>query len=395
MVARFRPEPTTNTPSADRTGILLCNLGTPDAPTTAATRRYLAEFLSDPRVVEIPALVWKPLLHGIILRTRPAKSAAKYQTVWTPEGSPLAVWTDKQAKLLRGWLGEAGHNVLVRPAMRYGNPSIASQLDAFKAEGVRRVLVLPLYPQYSATTTASVIDAVNDWCATTRDIPEIRFVNSYHRDPGYIAALAASVRKQWQADGRAEKLVMSFHGIPDRKRILKEGDIISVDVGAVLDGFHGDAARTYPVGTISREALDLIRVTEECFWKGFDKAIAGNRIGDVSYAVMKHAEEHGYGVVRELTGHGIGRHLHEDPDVPNYGKPGHGPRIVPGLVIAVEPMINMGSKNVAFEKDGWTVRTKDRKPSAHFEHCIAIRPDGPQILSSFKFLEEVLGENAI
>lgn len=219
MVARFRPEPTTTnntTPSADRTGILLCNLGTPDAPTTAATRRYLAEFLSDPRVVEIPALVWKPLLHGIILRTRPAKSAAKYQTVWTPEGSPLAVWTDKQAKLLRGWLGEAGHNVLVRPAMRYGNPSIASQLDAFKAEGVRRVLVLPLYPQYSATTTASVIDAVNDWCATTRDIPEIRYVNSYHRDPGYIAALAASVRKQWQEGGRAEKLVMSFHGIPDR-----------------------------------------------------------------------------------------------------------------------------------------------------------------------------------
>ena len=215
MVARFRPEPQHNT-DTDRTGILLCNLGTPDAPTTAATRRYLAEFLSDPRVVEIPALVWKPLLHGIILRTRPAKSAAKYQTVWTAEGSPLAVWTDKQAKLLRGWLGEAGHNVLVRPAMRYGNPSIASQLDAFKAEGVRRVLVLPLYPQYSATTTASVIDAVNDWCATTRDIPEIRFVNSYHRDPGYIAALVASVRKQWQADGRAEKLVMSFHGIPDR-----------------------------------------------------------------------------------------------------------------------------------------------------------------------------------
>ena len=215
MVSRFRPEPL-GQPLPDRTGILLCNLGTPDAPTTAATRRYLAEFLSDQRVVEIPALVWKPILHGVILRTRPAKSAAKYRSVWMPEGSPLAVWTDKQAKLLRGSLGEAGHQVLVRPAMRYGNPSIASQLDAFKAEGVRRVLVLPLYPQYSATTTASVVDAVNAWCASARDIPEIRFVRSYHRDPGYIKALAQTVRKQWQLDGRAPKLVMSFHGIPER-----------------------------------------------------------------------------------------------------------------------------------------------------------------------------------
>ncbi len=169
------------------------------------------------------------------------------------------------------------------------------------------------------------------------------------------------------------------HGIPDRKRILKEGDIISVDVGAVLDGFHGDAARTYPVGTISREAADLIRVTEECFWKGFDKAIAGNRIGDVSYAVMKHAEEHGYGVVRELTGHGIGRHLHEDPDVPNYGKPGHGPRIVPGLVIAVEPMINMGTREVTLLSDEWTVATRDRLPSAHYENTIAVTENGPVI----------------
>lgn len=215
MVSRFRPEPL-GQPLPDRTGILLCNLGTPDAPTTAATRRYLAEFLSDQRVVEIPPLVWKPLLHGVILRTRPAKSAAKYRSIWMPEGSPLAVWTEKQAKLLRGTLGEAGHQVLVRPAMRYGNPSIASQLDAFKAEGVRRVLVLPLYPQYSATTTASVVDAVNAWCASARDIPEIRFVSSYHRDPGYIQALAQSVRKQWQLDGRAPKLVMSFHGIPER-----------------------------------------------------------------------------------------------------------------------------------------------------------------------------------
>ncbi|WP_395027750.1 ferrochelatase [Comamonas odontotermitis] len=210
------PSPLSGIEPQNTTGILLCNLGTPDAPTPAATRRYLAEFLSDPRVVEIPPLVWKPLLHGVILRTRPAKSAAKYQTVWMTEGSPLAVWTEKQAKLLRGWLGEAGHRVRVRPAMRYGNPSIASQLDAFMAEGVSRVLVLPLYPQYSATTTASVIDAVGAWSRSVRALPELRFVNDYHRHPGYIAALAASVRKHWQQEGRAEKLVLSFHGIPER-----------------------------------------------------------------------------------------------------------------------------------------------------------------------------------
>ena len=252
MVSRFRPEPpSTNTP--DRTGILLCNLGTPDAPTAAATRRYLAEFLSDPRVVEIPAVIWKPLLHGVILRTRPAKSAAKYRTVWTPEGSPLAVWTEKQAKLLRGWLGEAGHNVLVRPAMRYGNPSIASQLDAFKAEGVNRVLVLPLYPQYSATTTASVIDAVNAWADGVRAIPELRFVNDYHRHPGYIAALAASVRKQWQQDGRAGKLVMSFHGIPERNvRLGDPYERQSRETGRLLAAALGLAEAEYLVTFQSR-----------------------------------------------------------------------------------------------------------------------------------------------
>ncbi len=252
MVSRFRPEPpSTNTP--DRTGILLCNLGTPDAPTAAATRRYLAEFLSDPRVVEIPAVIWKPLLHGVILRTRPAKSAAKYRTVWTPEGSPLAVWTEKQAKLLRGWLGEAGHNVLVRPAMRYGNPSMASQLDAFKAEGVNRVLVLPLYPQYSATTTASVIDAVNAWADGVRAIPELRFVNDYHRHPGYIAALAASVRKQWQQDGRAGKLVMSFHGIPERNvRLGDPYERQSRETGRLLAAALGLADAEYLVTFQSR-----------------------------------------------------------------------------------------------------------------------------------------------
>ena len=212
----FQPEPTYTHGQAARTAILLCNLGTPDAPTASALRRYLGEFLADHRVVEIPRAVWLPILHGIILRTRPAKSAAKYATVWTEDGSPLAVWTTKQATLLRGWLGEAGQNVLVRPAMRYGNPSIASQLDALKAEGATRVLILPLYPQYSGTTTASVFDAVYSWAARTRNVPELRFVNHYHDDAGYIDALAATVQAHWKHHGPPDKLVMSFHGVPER-----------------------------------------------------------------------------------------------------------------------------------------------------------------------------------
>ena len=212
----FQPEPAYTHGQAARTAILLCNLGTPDAPTASALRRYLGEFLADHRVVEIPRAVWLPILHGIILRTRPAKSAAKYATVWTEGGSPLAVWTTKQATLLRGWLGEAGQNVLVRPAMRYGNPSIASQLDALKAEGATRILVLPLYPQYSGTTTASVFDAVYTWAARTRNVPELRFVNHYHDDAGYIDALASTVRAHWKHHGPPDKLVMSFHGVPER-----------------------------------------------------------------------------------------------------------------------------------------------------------------------------------
>ena len=212
----FQTEPPYTHGQAERTAVLLCNLGTPDEPTASAVRRYLSDFLGDHRVVEIPRLVWWPILHGIILRTRPAKSAEKYASVWTPEGSPLAVWTAKQATLLRGWLGQAGHNVLVRHAMRYGNPSIASQLDALKAEGATRILILPLYPQYSATTTASVLDAVYSWAARTRNVPELRFVNRYHDHPGYIDALALSIETHWKHHGQPDKLVMSFHGVPER-----------------------------------------------------------------------------------------------------------------------------------------------------------------------------------
>jgi protoporphyrin/coproporphyrin ferrochelatase len=198
------------------TAILLCNLGTPDAPTPAAVRRYLAEFLADPRVVEIPRALWLPLLYGVILPLRSAKSAAKYETIWTSEGSPLKVWTERQAKRLQGWLGEHGHRVRVEYAMRYGSPSIASQLGALADAGADRILVLSAYPQYSGTTTASVIDAVTQWTLARRAIPELRFVNRYHDDRGYIEALAHRIEAHWREHGRPDHLVMSFHGVPER-----------------------------------------------------------------------------------------------------------------------------------------------------------------------------------
>jgi ferrochelatase len=198
------------------TAILYCNLGTPDEPTPAAVRRYLAEFLSDRRVVEIPRIVWLPVLYGLILPFRSARSAAKYASIWTTDGSPLKLWTDLQAKRLQGWLGEQGHRVKVRYAMRYGSPSIASQLDALKAEGATRILVLPAYPQYSGSTTASVADAVAAWSGGIRSLPELRFVNGYHDDLGYLQALVRRIERHWREHGRAEHLVMSFHGVPER-----------------------------------------------------------------------------------------------------------------------------------------------------------------------------------
>jgi ferrochelatase len=218
----FAPEPDYLHGSAARTAVLLCNLGTPDAPTPAALRRFLAEFLSDRRVVEIPRALWWLILHGVILRVRPGKSAKKYASIWTADGSPLKVWTDKQAKLLAGYLGERGHRVLVRCAMRYGANPIGKALDELKAQGVTRVLILPLYPQYSGTTTASIIDAVCQWAQSVRAVPELRFVNRYHDDAGYIEALARRVTDHWMTHGRPDRLVLSFHGIP--KRTLTLGD---------------------------------------------------------------------------------------------------------------------------------------------------------------------------
>ena len=219
---RFEQEPSHQHGKLGRTAIVLVNLGTPDAPTAAAVRPYLKQFLSDPRVVEIPKAVWWFILNGVILPFRSGKSAHKYASIWTKEGSPLLVHTMRQAMLLRGALGERGHQVEVVAAMRYGNPSLPSVLDKLRAEGCERVLVLPAYPQYSGTTTASTFDAVFSHYARVRNVPELRMVRHYHDDPGYIEALRQSVQKHWEAHGRPEKLVMSFHGVP--KRTLMLGD---------------------------------------------------------------------------------------------------------------------------------------------------------------------------
>lgn len=198
-----------------RTGILLINLGTPEAPTAKALRPYLQEFLSDPRVVEIPRLLWWLILHGIILPTRPKKSAEKYGKIWMPEGSPLKVHTERQAKLLLGFLGqEIKPAPVVEYAMRYGSPSIPEVLKRLQAEGCERILVLPLYPQYAGSSTGSALDAVAAAFTRMREVPALRTVKHFHDHPGYIAALAQDLRDYWMKNGRPDKLVMSFHGVP-------------------------------------------------------------------------------------------------------------------------------------------------------------------------------------
>jgi ferrochelatase len=216
----FQPEPPFKHGTAPKTAVLLVNLGTPDAPTASAVRRYLAEFLSDPRVVEIPKPIWWLILHGIILRVRPAKSAAKYASVWMPEGSPLRHWTQQQAIGLQAALDSADHKIKVDYAMRYGSPNIVAKLDELKAEGATRILIVPLYPQYSGTTTASVMDAVFDWGKQQRVIPELRFVNRYHDHDGYICMLGNRVRESWKKTGQPQVLVMTFHGVPERTLLL-------------------------------------------------------------------------------------------------------------------------------------------------------------------------------
>ena len=221
MKYKGNPEYKPDSPSC--TGILLTNLGTPDAPTPAALRTYLAEFLSDPRVVEVPRLLWWFALHGVILRTRPKRSAELYKKVWTEEGSPLLSISKKQVEGIQNLLtSQFSGSAKVELAMRYGNPSIAAALEKLRAVNAKRILILPLYPQYSAATTASTFDAIADVLKTWRSIPEIRMVNNYYEDDGYITAIANSIEQYWQNNSKAKKLLFSFHGLP--KDYVDAGD---------------------------------------------------------------------------------------------------------------------------------------------------------------------------
>ena len=244
-MSHVRPEPAWKHGTPARTAVVLINLGTPEAPTAPALKTYLREFLSDPRVVEIPRPIWWLILNGIILNTRPKKSAEKYATVWTPEGSPLKVHTERQTKLVKGLLGQAGHrNLVVDYAMRYGQPSVGGVLDKLKAAGCNRFLLVPLYPQYAGSTSATALDETWRWLTTQRNQPEVRAIRSFCDLPGYIEALAASVREHWMKHGRpdsAYQLVMSFHGVPR----------FTLDKG---DPYHCECQKT---GRLLAEALAL------------------------------------------------------------------------------------------------------------------------------------------
>lgn len=181
------------------------------------------------------------------------------------------------------------------------------------------------------------------------------------------------------------------HGIPS-EYALKDGDIVSVDCGTIIDGFYGDSAYTFCVGNVDPKVKKLLDTTKESLYKGIEQARHGKRLGDIGYAIQQHCQAAGFSVVREMVGHGIGRDMHEDPEVPNYGKRGQGLQLREGMVIAIEPMINMGNRGIVFERDGWTIRTIDRKPSAHFEHTIAIQKGDADILSTFQYVEEVLSQ---
>jgi methionyl aminopeptidase len=200
-------------------------------------------------------------------------------------------------------------------------------------------------------------------------------VPSFKGYNGFPASLCISVNE------------VVVHGFPSGY-VLKDGDIISVDCGVFHQGFHSDSAYTYPVGEVSPKVVSLLKATKESLYLGIEKAVFGNRIGDIGNAIQKFVEAKGYTVVRELVGHGVGRNLHESPEVPNYGKKGSGPQLTEGMVIAIEPMINLGTRNVVQERDGWTIRTADRKPSAHYEHTVAVFKDRTEVLTTHKYIEE-------
>ncbi len=252
MVYQTEPAFTHGTPA--KTGILLINLGTPDAPTPQAVRPYLKEFLSDPRVVEIPKVIWWLILNGIILNTRPQKSAAKYATVWLPEGSPLRVHTEKQAGLLQGYLGDRTRApFVVDYAMRYGNPGIPQVLRKLKEQNCQRILVVPMYPQYAASSTGTAFDIVFAELQQMRNTPALRTIKNFHDNPGYIKALANHIHDHWMKNGRPERLVMSFHGLPQFS--LDKGDPYHCEchkTGRLLAQELGLKAEQYVVSFQSR-----------------------------------------------------------------------------------------------------------------------------------------------
>ena len=245
--------------------------------------------------------------------------------------------------------------VILKPASAIKKMREAGRLSAL-ALNVGGEAVKP------GVTTAEIDKVIYDFIMSQGATPS--FLNLY----GFPASACISVNDEL------------IHGIPGN-RVIKEGDIVSIDVGACLDGYHGDNAATFVAGEASEEAQKLLDVTKQSLYKGIEMAVVGNRVGDISNAVQTYCEERGYSVVREFVGHGIGRSVHEDPEVPNFGAAGHGPRLVNGMCIAIEPMINAGTRFVSTDSNGWTVRTKDGKLSAHFEHTIAITDNGPIILT--------------
>lgn len=211
------------------------------------------------------------------------------------------------------------------------------------------------------------------------------FIASFIRDHGAVPSFFQYHGYPYNSCLSVNDVVV--HGFPNQRE-LREGDIISVDVGVLYQGWHGDHAYCFAIGDPGAQVMELISVTKESLYLGIEKAVAGNRVGDISFAIQSHTEKkHGYGVVRELVGHGLGRDLHEDPQVPNYGKRGTGPKLKEGIVLAIEPMINLGKKEVYTEKDGWTVRTRDGKPSVHFEHDVCVRKDQAEVLSDYAPIE--------
>lgn len=241
---------------------------------------------------------------------------------------------------------------------------------------------------------ARTLGELAKWVApgiTTRRLDQIaeEYIRSQHCTPGFLglygypATLCISVNE------------VVIHGMPS-SYALEDGDIVSIDCGAVTEaGFNGDSTYTFCVGDVDDDVKQLLRDTKQSLYEGIKQAVPGNRTGDIGHAVQQYCESRGYGVVREATGHGVGRKLHEDPDVPNYGRPGTGPLIKNGMCIAIEPIITMGSRHIVVERDGWTTRTRDRKPAAHFEHSIAVHHGKPDILSSFDYIKEVLGDRFI